>query len=327
EPSCGPIEEGQSTALTCNVNTAGCLRPIVPIWQAAETGDTVLVRCAPTGCDGIYSSDFPTTINSTRSTLTIPSVSRVTPFNMETKWTCSPCSGGYRTVCDKLQAYAKPENPSCALSESTRNGTITSVTVTCSTSKVYPEAKCSFYRTKNGGPSVKVNNDPVCSHTAIPATATTPVYYSSQCSVIVPVEELGEGTHSFLGYIYPDVIGGEYMVYGSTTDKTVTLNSVQIASSSREVNLCDNNNQVQVTCEISRDHVSPAPTFSFSVDGPRSQGPQPGTNSNDDNYYQSQFSLSPDVVGQYQVTCRVTNSVNTTWQDKSTQIKFISELI
>ncbi|GFR88449.1 neural cell adhesion molecule 1-like, partial [Elysia marginata] len=99
-------------------------------------------------------------------------------------------------------------------------------------------------------------------------------------------------------------------------------NSVQIASSSSKVNLCDNNNQVQVTCEISRDHVSPSPTFSFSVDGPRSQGPQPGTDSSDGNYYQSRFSLSPDVGGQYQVTCRVTNTVTNTWQDKSTQITF-----
>ncbi|GFR60900.1 neural cell adhesion molecule 1 [Elysia marginata] len=98
--------------------------------------------------------------------------------------------------------------------------------------------------------------------------------------------------------------------------------SVQIASSSSKVNLCDNNNQVQVTCDISRDHVSPAPTFSFSVDGPRSQGPQPGTDSSDGNYYQSRFSLSPDVGGQYQVTCRVTNNVTNTWQDKSTQITF-----
>ncbi|GFS17536.1 hypothetical protein ElyMa_006824300 [Elysia marginata] len=101
--------------------------------------------------------------------------------------------------------------------------------------------------------------------------------------------------------------------------------SVQIESSSNKVNLCDNNNQAQVTCEISRDHVSPAPTFSFSVDGPRSQGPQPGTDSSDGIYYQSRFSLSPDVGGQYQVTCRVTNSVANTWQDKSTQITFNSE--
>ncbi|GFS18859.1 hypothetical protein ElyMa_003273800 [Elysia marginata] len=97
----------------------------------------------------MYSSDFPTTINSTRSTLTISSVSRVTPFNMETEWTCNPCMRGYRTVCDKLQIFAKPQNPSCTLNENTRSGDITSVTITCSTSKVYPKAKCSFYKVTN----------------------------------------------------------------------------------------------------------------------------------------------------------------------------------
>ncbi|GFR57917.1 hypothetical protein ElyMa_001756100 [Elysia marginata] len=84
---------------------------------------------------------------------------------------------------------------------------------------------------KKGGNSVKVNNDPVYSHTEIPATATTPVYYSSQCSVRVSVEELGEGTHSFLGYIYPDVTGGQNMVNGSPADKTVTLSFPQVSQS------------------------------------------------------------------------------------------------
>ncbi|GFR96644.1 neural cell adhesion molecule 1 [Elysia marginata] len=263
-----------------------------------------------------------------------------------------------------------------------------------------------------GGNSVKITETPVYSHTVIPATASTPVYYRSQCSVSVSVEELGEGTHSFLGYIYPDVTGGLGMVNGIAPDKTVTLSfpqvfqscltnmehgyfigksarctcsatsdgyprgssqwykgdqtvgtngdlditynknnpeqvytceakstlgrkpgstlrakfaySVQIASSSNQVNLCDNNNQVQVTCKISKDHVSPAPTFSFSVDGPRSHGPTPGTDSGDGNYYQSRFSLSPDVGGQYQVTCRVTITVTNNWQEKSTKITFNS---
>ncbi|GFR94443.1 vascular cell adhesion protein 1, partial [Elysia marginata] len=411
KPTCGLVEEGHSTALTCE--TTGCSASTLT-WRTLESRSSVVVTCRSNGCGGLFDSYFPTTMSSTRSTLTISSVSRVTPFNMETKWSCSPCSRGYRTVCDKLQVYAKPQNPSCTLSENTGSGDITSVTVTCSTSKVYPQAKCSFFKETNGGNSVKVNNGPVYTHTPIPATATTPVYYRSQCSVNVSVQELGEGTHSFLGYIYPGVTRGKNLVNGSPADKDVTLSfpqvsqtcltnmgqgyfigksarctcratsdgyprgsaqwykgdqtvgtngdlditynknnpeqvytceakstlgrkpgsllrakfafivpdSVQIASSSSKVNLCDNNNQVQMTCEISRDHVSPAPTFSFSVDGPRSQGPQPGTDSSDGNYYQSRFSLSPDVGGQYQVTCRVTNSVTNTWQIKSTQITF-----
>ncbi|GFS08190.1 hypothetical protein ElyMa_004750700, partial [Elysia marginata] len=232
-----------------------------------------------------------------------------------------------------------------------------------------------------GHNTVRITETPDYSHTTIPATATTPVYYRSQFSVSVSVQELGKGTHLFLVYIYPDVTGGQRLVIPTTPGKTVTLSfpqvsqscltnmeqgyfigksarctcratsdgyprgsaqwykgdqtvgsngelditynkNIQIASSSSEVNLCGNNNQVQVTCKISRDHVSPAPTFRFSVDGHRSQGPQPGTDSSDSNYYQSRFSFSSDVGGQYQVTCRVTNSVTTTWHDKSTQITF-----
>ncbi|GFS19311.1 vascular cell adhesion molecule [Elysia marginata] len=311
----------------------------------------------------------------------------------------------------QLVDAAQPQNPSCTVNENTGSGDITSVTVTCFTSKVYPKAKCSFSREINGGNSENITKTPLYIHTE---TGATPVYYRSLCSVNVPVKELGEGTHSWVGFIYPDVTGGQSLVNGKTPNKTITLtfpqashscltnmeqgyfigksarctcratsdgyprgtaqwyigaktvrnngalaitynkynpeqvytcegksalgrkpgstvrakfafidpDSVQIASSSSKVNLCDNNNQVQVTCDISRDHVSPAPTFSFSVDGPRSQGPQPGTGSSDGNYYQSRFSLSPDVGGQYQVTCRVTISVTNTWQDKSTQIKF-----
>ncbi|GFR79669.1 roundabout homolog 1-like [Elysia marginata] len=53
---------------------------------------------------------------------------------------------------------------------------------------------------RKGGNGVRVNNNPVYSHTPIPATVTTPVYFRSRCSVIVPVEDLGKGTHSFLGF-------------------------------------------------------------------------------------------------------------------------------
>ncbi|GFS18864.1 hypothetical protein ElyMa_003273900 [Elysia marginata] len=102
EPACGPVEEGKSTALTCDVNTAGCSVATVARWRA---GETILVICNYNVCGGLYSSDFPTTISPTRSTLTIPNVSRVTPFNMETQWTCNPCYRGYFTVCDKLQIF------------------------------------------------------------------------------------------------------------------------------------------------------------------------------------------------------------------------------
>ncbi|GFS17532.1 transposon Ty3-I Gag-Pol polyprotein [Elysia marginata] len=87
---------------------------------------------------------------------------------------------------------AQPQNPSCTVNENTGSGDITSVTVTCFTSKVYTKAKCSFSRKINGGNSENITKTPLYIHTE---TGATPVYYRSQCSVNVPVEELGEGTH------------------------------------------------------------------------------------------------------------------------------------
>ena len=49
------------------------------------------------------------------------------------------------------------------------------------------------------------------------------VYYTSRYSVSVSVSELGEGTHSFQGYIYPDVTGGRTFVNVIEPSKTVTL--------------------------------------------------------------------------------------------------------
>ena len=41
---------------------------------------------------------------------------------------------------------AKPENVHCGVSETPGFGHVTSVMIYCSTIKVYPQAKCSFYR-------------------------------------------------------------------------------------------------------------------------------------------------------------------------------------
>ena len=76
------------------------------------------------------------------------------------------------------------------------------------------------YVHSQGGNSVEITTNPVYSHTE---TGETPVYHRSQCSVTVPVQELGEGTHSFTGYIYPGVTGDPAKVTGTRADKTVTL--------------------------------------------------------------------------------------------------------
>ncbi|GFR72746.1 cell adhesion molecule 3 [Elysia marginata] len=66
----------------------------------------------------------------------------------------------------------------------------------------------------------RFTTSPVYTHTE---TGETPVYYRSQCSLSVPVGDLGEGTHSFQGYIYPDVSDGEKLVPGLTPSKRIYL--------------------------------------------------------------------------------------------------------
>ena len=48
-------------------------------------------------------------------------------------------------------------------------------------------------------------------------------YYGVTCSVDVSVVDLGIGTHSFQGYIYPDIASGENLVSGITASDIVEL--------------------------------------------------------------------------------------------------------
>ena len=70
------------------------------------------------------------------------------------------------------------------------------------------------------GAQVSINQSPDYNH---PQTGGSPVYYSSRCSVSVSVSELGEGTHSFMGKIYPGVRGGQNLVNAIEPTKTVSL--------------------------------------------------------------------------------------------------------
>ena len=109
----------------------------------------------------------------------------------------------------------------------------------------------------------------------------------------------------------------------------IDTDSVEVESTPDTVNLCDNNNrnnQALVTCRILKENVNPEPTFSFSSNGLKFDPSHSGSVSNDGSFYQSQVSLSPDAGGEYQVTCRVTNTVLNIWQDKKTNITYRSEL-
>ena len=104
--------------------------------------------------------------------------------------------------------------------------------------------------------------------------------------------------------------------------------SIEVESVPDTINLCNNiiTNQAQVTCRISKENVNPKPFFTFTPDGIKSGPSRAGTVSDDGSFYQSQASFSPDTGGEYRVTCRVTNTVLNTWQDKETRITYISEL-
>ena len=68
--------------------------------------------------------------------------------------------------------------------------------------------------------SVLIDTYPTYIHTP---TEERPVYYRAQCSVTVPIADLGEGTHSFVGYIYPDVTDGKSLVDAIISNTTVTF--------------------------------------------------------------------------------------------------------
>ncbi|GFO36320.1 cell adhesion molecule, partial [Plakobranchus ocellatus] len=264
-----------------------------------------------------------------------------------------------------------------------------------------------------GGTPVTINKTPTYKPTPITGT---PVYYRSECSVDVPVAELGEGTHGFRASIYPDVTDGIKLVNETTAFTTVTLtlpgnssytcstemiqgyfsgksarctcsltsdgypkgqvqwyrgsqtvpgvsNSVldltfnssnpeQVytckgmsaigngsnttltakfaffeqdtvmltsANNNNTFDLCDGSNQITAVCVVPKDHVYPAPTFSFS------QTNVPFNNSQerqDGSYYQSRIDLHPDKGGIYSVNCTVSNNITGKTQQKGISLTF-----
>ena len=108
QQGCGPLEEDASTTLTCG---SSCASNETLTWYADIHTTTVTVAtCQGDVCEvtPAYSNNFSISPNS--STLTINSVSRSDPFNMETRWTCQ-CDEGPNTnvytVCQELQIYGQ----------------------------------------------------------------------------------------------------------------------------------------------------------------------------------------------------------------------------
>ena len=106
EPACSPVREGQPTTLSCNVNPASCTSNNFLTWRADGLRAAQCFRSLLCGVRNGFSATA--TISSAgSSTLTINSVSRTDPFNMEVKWICEPCVGDLITVCEKLEIYGE----------------------------------------------------------------------------------------------------------------------------------------------------------------------------------------------------------------------------
>ena len=102
---------------------------------------------------------------------------------------------------------------------------------------------------------------------------------------------------------------------------------VELAAPRSNPRLCDRSitsHQALVTCRVRREQVSPAPTFSFSLDGLQFEASQPGQV--DGEYYQSQFPLCSHGGGEHRLTCRVTNTVINIRHDKTETVVFTGEL-
>ncbi|KAK3800143.1 hypothetical protein RRG08_015102 [Elysia crispata] len=122
---------------------------------------------------------------------------------------------------------ATPEYPECRATLNRAHGVESSVTVSCWTTKVYPEAECRFQWLQEGSLWLEVKQNPTYNHTRINETS---VY--SHCSVTVPVAEMGSGPYTFRVFIYPRGKSGESFV-----DVITVTVPVPDTSNSNSINL------------------------------------------------------------------------------------------
>ena len=102
------MREGLRTTLSCSVVTTGCSSGTSTLlfWRA---GGRYVARCYDSlRCYGTADNSISVSLSSRgTSTLTIYSVSRTYPFNMEGQWACVSCTGDLFTACHKLEVYCK----------------------------------------------------------------------------------------------------------------------------------------------------------------------------------------------------------------------------
>ncbi|XP_059177967.1 uncharacterized protein LOC131957247 [Physella acuta] len=118
-----------------------------------------------------------------------------------------------------LKVYYKPRDVTCTV-EAKKN----ELHIQCTTVKVYPAAKCFFSMIIDGNPVHQLYTV-TYRHTQLPGSPGTPEYFSTQCSITVPV--VAEGHYELRVTVYPNVTDRDKDgTYGENT--TVILNLVCI---------------------------------------------------------------------------------------------------
>lgn len=223
--SCPTVMEGDDVTLTCLAEVANCKSLFVFDWSF-DSRD--LATCGAGSCGGPFTllEGVNVTMDAAGSMVTIQNVTRESRY-ANSPWTCEFC-GGSEVACE-IDVYVPPESPSCTVTEEfdPMTGDIEGVRVNCSTDRVYPEAVCTFLVSSNGDLPVFLAARPGYTHT--PDNVTSVNYFRSECYVSVSVQNLGEGSHSFLAYIYPDVYDGMGVATRVMAQTSVTLSLPQAA--------------------------------------------------------------------------------------------------
>ncbi|XP_005107194.2 uncharacterized protein LOC101849877 [Aplysia californica] len=120
------------------------------------------------------------------------------------------------TQCQERTGTGFAEKPSAVSCDQPRfSGDNSSVSLTCETDRVYPQALCQFYwKLLAGGPVGRIDNTDVqYSHTAVRSSSVT--YYRSTCNQTVPLSSLQAGDITFTVNMYPEFPGSD-TTYGTT---------------------------------------------------------------------------------------------------------------
>ncbi|KAK3781575.1 hypothetical protein RRG08_048914 [Elysia crispata] len=161
--TCDPAEEGHSTTLTCTARVESCPNLFKMKWYA---GDREVVACTSSLCGSPYTSsnEFNTSISSATdnssfiiSSLTISNVSRISPVNMDTQWTCAVCGDSQLLECNQTPSLWE------ILVDSITHNTTVNLTMPEAVHSCFPEAidgsfpgnvtRCNCSLTSNGYPS------------------------------------------------------------------------------------------------------------------------------------------------------------------------------